>query len=126
MSETLVTLGGQQYTIKPLPLRASREWRQRLAGPFTDLSNILTSADQIQLNSPSDVGRLIEIIKSRVLDSPDLAFGLLCDYSPAIAADRDRIEETATDPEVFEALIEVLRIVYPFGGLAKLFRGGRG
>jgi hypothetical protein len=122
MKQIMVTLGGREFEIRPLSIKKSREWRQKLSGPFQDLAGTLQNADQIELTNPADVANLIELVKERLIDAPDLVFELVCEYAPAIAADRTWIEENANDEEAMEALIEVLKLAYPFGPLTRFFK----
>jgi hypothetical protein len=121
-----VTLAGQSYEIGPLPRKASKAWRDSLGKPITDLVGILSKADTLELNNVADLTKLILLAKEYLIDSPDLIFGALCGYSPAIAADRERIEEEAFDYEIMDALVEVLKLAYPFGRLVGMFRSGNG
>ena len=47
----------------------------------------------------------------------DILLDLLCEFVPAIAADRARIEAEAFDDEVVKAFVAVLGLVYPFGDM---------
>ena len=118
-----VSLGGQTYEIQPLPIRKSRAWREKLQGPFTQLVDVLASASKIELTDGAQLGRLISIVQSTLLGSVDLVLDLLFDYSPALQADRERIEEYATDDEALDAFLEVLKLAYPFGGFLEKMRG---
>ena len=118
-----VILGGKSYEIKPLTLRESRAWRQRLNGPFAEVTMALKGAGSIQVTNGSDIAALLETLSSRVVLAPDLIFELLLAYAPNLKADIESIEETATDAEVMAAFTEVLRLAYPFGQLLAALRG---
>jgi hypothetical protein len=117
-----IALGGRQYEVKALPIKASRAWRERFNGPMGQVLEIF-NVSQIELNSPADLGRLLGSLKDILLGSLDLAADLLFSYSPALAADRERIEAEAFDEEMVAALIEVVKLAFPFGEFVKLARG---
>ena len=118
-----VTLGGQSYVIEALPIKASKAWRARLAGPFGQLAATLEHAGEISLTDGGDLAHLIQIVTDTLLGSIDLLQELLFAYAPALAADRARIEAESYDEEAMQALIEVLKLAYPFGAVLTLVRG---
>ena len=117
-----IELGGRQYEVKALPIKAARVWREKFNGPFGNVLEIL-NVSQIELNSPADLGRLLVPLKDILLGSLDLAADLLFSYSPALAVDRERIEAEAFDEEMVAALVEVVKLAFPFGEFVKLARG---
>ena len=117
-----VTLGETDYEIKPLPIRQSREWREKLNGPFAVLVNVLSNAESIELTDSKQLGRLVSTMSSTVLGSVDMMLDLLYDYSPELKANRETIEAQAYDDEVMAAFLEVLKLAYPFGKLVSGFR----
>lgn len=118
-----VTLGGQSYVIEALPIAASKAWRAKLAGPFGQLAATLAHAGEIDLTDGGALSNLIQVVSDTLLGSIDLLQDLLFAYSPVLAADRARIEATAYDDEAMHALVEVLKLAYPFGGVLTLVSG---
>lgn len=118
-----VTLGGQSYTVDALPIAKSKAWRAKLAGPFGELAATLEHAGEIDLTSGGDLSHLIQVISNTLLGSIDLLQDLLFAYSPALAADRERIEAESYDDEAMTAFTEVLKLAYPFGAVVNLVRG---
>lgn len=123
MRTATVTLAGKQYTLQALPMRQNAEWRRRLAGPFGELTNILENAGSIQLTDGQGLAGVVRTLSGTLLGSVDILLGLLFDYSPALRGDRERIETEAYDDEALRALVEVLKLAYPFGELLTLVRG---
>lgn len=121
-----VTLGGQSYEIRALPIRQSKAWRAKLEGPFSELSNALEGAGSIELSSGGDIARLVRTLSGTLIGSIDTLLDLLFAYSPELAADRDRIEDNAYDEEALDAFTEVLKLAYPFGQLLALVNGRTG
>ena len=118
-----VILGGQSYHIDALPIARSKAWRAQLAGPFGQLAATLEHAGEIDLTSGGDLAHLIQVVSDTLLGSIDLLQELLFAYAPALAADRARIEAESYDEEAMNALIEVLKLAYPFGAVLTLVSG---
>lgn len=119
----IVMMGGRQYTLQALPIRQSAEWRSRLQGPFARLTRILRNVGTIELTDGNDLSALIEAVNETLIGSVDMVLDLLFAYSPALAADRERIANEAYDDEAIRALVEILRLAYPFGELRALVSG---
>ena len=119
-----VTLGGRSYAIQQRPIRAAREWREKLGSLLGQIVSVLQNTGSIDLTKAADLAQLAGVLRDVVIRAPDIAWDLLCEYSSEIAADRDRIEEESYDDEIMAALLEVLKLAYPFGGLGQLM-GGR-
>ena len=126
METVKVKLAGQEYVVEPLTFKLSKEWRESLGKPIIDLVNVLANADKFQLDNLADLVELVNLAKGILINSPDLVLDGLCAYSPILANDREIIEEKAYDWEIFDALLEVLKLAYPFGRLVKMFRSGSG
>jgi len=120
-----VTLGGRSYEIAALPIRESAAWRRRLAGPFAELTAALQGASGIELTRLGDLAGLVQTLSGTILGSVDLLLELLFAYAPALVLDRERIETSAFDEEALVALVEVLKLAYPFGALTALVSGAR-
>jgi hypothetical protein len=118
-----VRLGGREYEIATQPIRKAREFRSKLTAPFVAAIAAIETAPDIDLKDGQALGRLGIALKDVVLGSVDLVVELLFEYSPELAADRERIESTATDDEALTAFVEVIKLVYPFGRLKSFLSG---
>jgi len=127
MKNTKAVLAGRTYTIESLKFKAERAWRKTFDAPITNLVNTLSQTRTITSES-NDAKQWLQQVGSMVLshagelvramiDSPDTMLDAICAYSPALAADRDFIEENAYQDEIAAAFVEVLKIAYPFGTL---------
>jgi hypothetical protein len=128
VKSTKVNLAGREYTIESLKFRAERAWRKKYDVPIASLIGAISNVKELsskQFDKPTDllkeVGTVLlthanDLMKA-LLDSPDIIFEAVCDYSPALAADKDFIEENAYQDEIATVFIEVLKIAYPFGSL---------
>jgi hypothetical protein len=131
MNETTVTLGTKNYTIKQLSIRANRKWRNRFNEPVDKLLSAFQEVGQVSTTEFEDGKELVQKIGGLLLaratevagvllQSMDLVLDGLFAYSPELEADRDTIEENATDDEAMKAFVEVLKLAYPFGRLLNL------
>jgi hypothetical protein len=131
MNEITVTLGGKSYIIKQLPIRANREWRAKFNEPVNKLLSAFQEVGKLssaEFKSGKElmqrIGGLLLARASDVagvlIESMDLVLDGLFAYSPELQADRDRIENTATDDEAMKAFVEVLKVAYPFGRLMQM------
>lgn len=109
-----VTLGGVNYVIEQLPMRPNREWRESLGAHVLTLAQLLADAPNLEI-TVKDIQRIISVGKDVLLGSVDLLLEALFRYSPALAADRERIESEAYDDEAMAALGVVLTLAYPLG-----------
>jgi hypothetical protein len=99
-----VTLGGKEYTVKPLKIRAEREWRQKLS----ELLATLPEHTKVTTDTPEKFGGAIRAL---LVSLPDQVTDLFFDY--AIDLKREEIEEVATGAEVAEAFQGVIKMAFP-------------
>lgn len=125
MRTVAVQLGGQTYTIQPLPMKKARAWRQALEQPFGALVNVLENADTIELTNLGSIAGVVQAFAGTLVGSVDILLDLLFAYSPELASDRERIENEAYDEEALAALVEVLKLAYPFGQVLGLVSGSK-
>ena len=123
MRSVVVSLGGKPYEVRALSLRAAREWREKFQQPFRAMANALSGMESIELTSGKAVADLLNVLQETLLRSPDTILEMLYAYSPEIRADKERVEIEAFDDEVIAALVEVLKLVYPFGSILNLIPG---
>src|SRR5690348_3858385 len=107
-----VTLGGVTYTLEQLPMKPNKAWRDSLGAPVMALTQLIADAGDLELKA-ADIQRLIGVVKDLLLGSMDLLLEALFRYSPALAADRERIENEAYDDEAMAALGVALTLAYP-------------
>jgi hypothetical protein len=121
--EITVTLGSKPYTVIALPIAASKAWREALAGPFGEIADALTQANTVEVHRFADIAVLVRQMSGVLLGSVDKMLDLLFSYSPALAAERQWIEENAYDEEALHAFAEVLKLAFPFGVLLEVVTG---
>lgn len=102
-----VHLGERDYDLHPLTIRKSKEWKAK----FGDVLNDFGSTLDIEV---SDLGNVIREATRVFGGADDVMLDLLAAHSPVIAENRDEIEETAYPSEAWDALMEVVRVEFPF------------
>lgn len=140
MRTATVTLAGQEYTVEILPMLANAAWRRKavatLGNALGDVPALVgraqamvqTSSDGKRVTGWSDiinddgfVDAILSLLQqggatlSGVEDAIEALLPLMFDYSPVLVADRERIEASAYDDEVFAAFAEVAKLAIPFG-----------
>lgn len=129
--EATVVFADRKFTVHALNIRASREWRKMFGKHLRLILGMLKNADSLELvNNDGDLnaGTIVGLVRELgilALDSIDLFAESLFDYSPALAAERDWIEENAEDSELLEALFEIIKLAYPFGFVARFLTNGQ-
>jgi len=112
-----VMLGGVEYELKPIPLRPARELREKIAGQVEGFARSISTLEGVEINKMEEVGELISSLGMTAANSMDMIADWLFEFSAELRADKNRIEETATDEEVLKAFWEALKMLYPFGSM---------
>ena len=110
-----ITLGGQTYIVRELPVRKNAGWRKALGVPFAELVQTLQAAPDSRIDTPRDLAELVKSLSGLLIGSIDTLVDLLIAYSPELTAARAAIEENAFDSEILEAFAAVLGLAFPFG-----------
>ena len=124
MKSSKVSLAGKEYEIKPMPIRQARDFREKVSKELDPILNTFSAVDQVEITTLGSLNTVFNNLREVVLRSPDHALNILCEYSPAIQEDKERIENEAYDEEVITAFVEVLKQLYPFGILRRLIKNG--
>ncbi|MBA7640132.1 hypothetical protein ES703_47797 [subsurface metagenome] len=99
-----VILGGEEYLIKPLVIRDSREWRAKVVKLLAPLPGY-TEANS---DNPD---KFSEALNAIMVTMPDQIVELFFDYAKDL--NRDDIESKASDAEVAKAFEQVVEIAFP-------------
>ncbi|PYJ11275.1 MAG: hypothetical protein DMF06_03425 [Verrucomicrobia bacterium] len=124
MRSKTVVLGGKEYRIDQLAMRPNREWREKLGQPVTELASLLGGFQSLQVDSAGDIAKIVTVVKDLLLGSMDLLLDALFKYSPALEADRERIEREAYDDEALAALGVAVSLAYPLDMALLVLRPG--
>ena len=123
MKQVTVELGGSEYTITPLTMRKSREWRQQLDAPIARMIESFRMFQVVEVSDLNAIGQLLDNLRGVALGSVDLCAEAVFSYSPELEAARDEIEEIAYDDEIVAAFVEVVKLAYPFGAMFGMLNG---
>lgn len=113
-------LGGKEYEVAPLPLRAERRWKEAADQHVEQIFALLEGAAAQQINSTADLMPALRAMKHSLFYATDTILDLCCLYSPVLAADRERIEEEAYAPEVMDVFVGIVGVVFPLDRLRSL------
>lgn len=117
-----VKLGGREYTIHRLTMKANQEWRAKLDARLLQLAGALKGLGTDE-SMTGDIAVILQMVSTLVLKNIDALIDLLFEFSPELAANREQIENEAYDEEAFEALQEVVRWGIPLESISKLLPG---
>ena len=127
-----ITLGSTEYTIQAAGHRRARGWKKaffaELYEPITENLTTLNNVDETPLTL-ADIPRYTPLAQELLIGTIDAVCALLIGYSPVLEAAREDIEETASDAQILDAFVEVLKLANPlppglFGGLNGLALSG--
>lgn len=97
-----VTLGGTTHNLPVLPRGPSKRWLEQLDARFATLAMSLDAA----ADTPAILGLLVS--------ETDALYDLLLSYDQSgVLPSRAEIDETATDAQILQAVLEVWRAVHP-------------
>ena len=114
MKSETISLGGKAYEIHELPRRANAQWRQQFQVLIASVTN-LVEASQVDISNSADLVAVVGQVRDVLMQAPDQLIELLFAYSPALAADRERIEAEVYESEILSVFVEVLKLAFPFG-----------
>ncbi|GAG91869.1 unnamed protein product [marine sediment metagenome] len=100
----VVILGGKEYSIAPLVIRDSREWRQKIVALIAPLPGI------VGVNT-DDADGFAAALTQLCVTMSDQVIDLFFDYAKDL--NQEEIEAVATDAELRDAFKEVMKIAFP-------------
>jgi hypothetical protein len=111
-----LTLGDQEYDVKPLVIRDSRKWREKLAKTL----GMLPKYTGITTDTPD---KFKEALDAMLVSMPDQVVDLVFDYAKDL--NRDEVESIATDAEIAAAFEQIVEVAFPLarsmvGAMTKL------
>jgi hypothetical protein len=107
------TLGGTEYSIRPLAVMAQREWRKKL---FDSLAPILEAFDvTIDPASMSTAKVMSKGLTATLLQFPEVLVDLVFAYAPGLPQDdiMDR-QNGATEEQFAVAFSKIAAVAFPF------------
>lgn len=106
-----VIFGGKPYEIRPLVIKESRVWRQKVIKVLSELPQLtqVTSEDKEKFDSA---------LETLLVTMPDTVVELFFEYAKDL--NREEIESVATDTEMAAAWEKVVELAFPLlQGLVK-------
>lgn len=100
----LVILGGKEYEIKPLVIKESRKWREKVV-------KLLGSLPQYMGETSEKPEVFEKALQALLVTSPNIVIDLFFDYAKGL--DRKEIESTATDAELAKAWWQIVEVSFP-------------
>ncbi len=101
-----VILGGQEYEIRPLVIRESREWRKKVVEALAGLPSYVNVTTE-------DAEGFGKALGAMLVDMPNQVIDLFFDYAKELNEEREEIEDKATDAEMAKAFEEVIKVAFP-------------
>ena len=99
-----VILGGKEYSIAPLVIKESREWKKKVIKLIAPLPKLAKTA----LDSPESFE---QALTTTLISMPEEVTELFFEYAKKL--DRDEIESTTNDYELSKAFQEVIAFAFP-------------
>lgn len=99
-----VVLGGSKYSVKPLVIKDSREWRKQVVALISKLPQYTS----VTTETPDEFEEALNAI---MIALPDQVTDLFFNYAKDL--DREKIESEATDVELAKAFEQVVEIAFP-------------
>jgi hypothetical protein len=111
MAQTII-LAGEEVEVYELPIRQNRAWRERAKVPLTAQKQLAEDA------KAADDGLALASLYNRYIDMVDDYGDLICDLVLDYLPDqgrRDYYADRATEPEVLQAFIVLVRLAFSTG-----------
>lgn len=122
MRTEIITLGDRQYTLKEMPLKPARAWREQLRQQFSSFIGLVEGAPDVDIANTRAAASLLRTLSATLLDSVDLALELLLQFSPDLERDREYIENNAVGSQVVDGFLAAIALAFPFFGGERISR----
>ncbi len=121
-TESKVTLGGKEYSLKAGSINYNLRWRKRFYADFSKaVQPFLTKYKPgllARLMGKDETDRFVEGLRVAFLELPEIIRDLFFAYAPYLP--RKEIEENATEAELVAAFTEVTALAFPFSEILKM------
>ncbi len=124
MQDCTITLGEKEYVVKELPIRKNMAWRAQLAQPINEIMAIVERLKDLEISRLGDILNLIQDLRPLLIQRLDEASEWLISYSPELQKDKEYILDNAYESQLITALVEVLKLAFPFAKLLPQSRLG--
>ncbi len=110
-----VQLGEREYTFSEQPRPRVKPWRARLFAEVKPLFGQLEGATSLSFDQPGDLLKVLPLLETVLLDGLDTVVELAVTFAPELEADREYIEQHATEKQILAAFQEAVKLADPFG-----------
>lgn len=122
MQRATLVLGAREFEVQTAGFKRARPWKKRLFEEVKPLFERVGGASSVDITTPADLFKLLPLAEELFTDGIDLVCDMLITYSPVLEAEREYIEEYATDKQILAAFQEVAALADPFGLIPLLTR----
>ncbi len=99
-----VILGGKEYSIAPLVIRDSREWRK-------EVGNLVSQLPKYVGITTDEPDKFEDALNAIMVAMPDRVIDLFFQYAKNL--NREKIEAVTTDAELAKAFEQVIEVAFP-------------
>lgn len=117
MTPVEVQFGAESYKIKPLPMRKSQAWREKLVKFVDEIIGGFSAPPEDQ-PATQILGQFRSGISRALVEAPGKLAELVFEYAPELS--KDKILDEASDEQLQEAFSAVFELAFPH--LAELGR----
>lgn len=107
---TQIELGERTFEIRTAPFARSRLWRRQLIGEVKPLFEQVAAAQDMTFETAADLLNLWPLAETLLVEGLDLIFEMVISYAEPLEAEREWIEQNATDQQIMAAFQEILRL----------------
>lgn len=107
----VVVLGGKEYQVAPLVIRDARIWRAKVIKLIAPVPQLVST----KIDTPDDFSKhLTEMLVA----IPDQVIDVFFEYAKDL--DREEIESIATERDMAQAFLEVVKVAFPLAESAPM------
>lgn len=114
IEKTTIRLGNRDFEIQSASYLRAKPWKKRFVEEIKPLFESLGELKDMQFDSPADLLKIFPMVEMLFLEAIDKVFEMLISYSPILEAEREYIENNATDKQILIGFQEALKLADPF------------
>jgi len=114
MDEITITLGSREFILSEPSIKAGRAWREALNEQLEGVVGIVGALDT-ETDNTGALKDALPQIKNFLMESIDIVVDLVCAFDKSFEKEREFIEDNATATQVFDALMAMIKVAFPFG-----------
>lgn len=118
-----IKIADRKYELKELPAKKATLWREMLTNQYgTFLQEIVSvmNTDYETAEGRAIIGQLMGNAIFKLGGSIEDIREMVFSYIPELEKDREYALENGLDSQFIAAFVEVIKLAYPFGGIAQM------